>query len=361
MELLLGNDFSSLANELPGASDQIAIAQFTAEADGILRAIEMPTGVTANTCTSTVWGVYEDSGGTPGKLLGSYELPGTPRAGSVVYAPLPSIRITAGARYWLAVLPIGGSLHWYYGGESEFLVGQSTAATFTALAETTWESFKLGPVAMRGVGLLTPMTADRLYGQLAPTFFQTDEEQGNAGLGFMSALGAVFDPVVQVVQPVGEKPPFAILFCPEECPTEWLPWVGQCVGIQPSEIETLIASGQEVLARQWLSHPINYNRGKVSAQELAAKATLTGSQTLYFYPRYGGEAFVTKVATLSSQTPNPTATKEAILSQMAAWETLIYETVSGGTLAILEASHAKLSEVEAAHTSVADLELHPEK
>lgn len=207
------------------------------------------------------------------------------------------------------------------------------------------------------IGSRNPSTSDRLYEQLAPTFFQEDDLNAYAGQAFIGAIGAMFDPVVEVVQPSGDKPPFAILFCPEECPPEWLPWVAQFVGINPAEMEALIAAGMTQVAREWIAHPLNYNRGKTSAQELAAKATLTGSKTLYLYPRYGGEAFVTKAASLSSETPNPTATREAILSQMAAWEVLDYEPVSGRTLAALEAGYAKLSELEGAYPSVADLEL----
>jgi len=204
-------------------------------------------------------------------------------------------------------------------------------------------------------------TAERVYDQLAPTFFRQDGQHSFSGWNFTRALASMIDPAALVVQPQADKPPYAVLFDMTTCPTEWLPWVAQFVGIMPSKIEALIARGQEALAREWIEHPIQFNRGKVSAMELAARATLTGTKVLYFYVRYNGEAFTIKAASLAGQTPNPKETKAAIESMMAAWCHLEYETVEGGTLGLLEASHPKVSEVESAHATTRDAELHPEK
>jgi hypothetical protein len=95
--------------------------------------------------------------------------------------------------------------------------------------------------------------------------------------------------------------------------------------------------------------------------QLAAEATLTGKKTLYFYVKYGGVAFEVKVASLTSETPNPTATREAIESMMAAWEVLKYETITGGTYAALEAAHATYALDEAAHVIYQDMEAEPLK
>lgn len=204
-------------------------------------------------------------------------------------------------------------------------------------------------------------SAERLYNQLAPIFFRSDEASGWQGALYCSALAKKKDKMAVVVQPQNGKPPFAILLCPQECPEEWLPWLGQFVGIPAVTIEALIKTGKASTARQWIEAPINYLRGRTSAMKLAAEATLTGKKTLYFYVRYSGEAFRIKAASIAGETPSATATREAIEQWMPAWCVLEYETVTNGTLAILEASHPKLSEVEAAHTSLSDMELNPAK
>lgn len=413
-------------------------------------------------------------------------------------------------------------------------------------------------------------TGERIYNQLAPTFFREDERYGWAGALFVSAYAAMLDPAAQIVQANGTVPGYAILFDPVNCPAAWLPWLGQFVGIPPEVGLAMVKTGQTATLRLWIKSPIGYTRGKAAAMILAARTTLftsmnlimdpsfeydapavwseadgnahgwgwaglagaihaissagewsaVGSKALsittpsdtgfrdffphsvltvgcsvaaggsytwrcvvnvlslpakgflrltlnwnegplteegpfisafnsasitslgvhviemtgtapakatkaipivsiengstagvmqfyadafyfgpaisggtYFdgdspgaqwtgtpgnsvsyllsslnpagrvslYTSYGGEAFAIKAVTNASETPNPTATREAIESMMAAWNVLKYEAITSGTYATLEASHAKYSEVEAAHGTYEDLELHPEK
>lgn len=198
-------------------------------------------------------------------------------------------------------------------------------------------------------------TGERLYAQLAPTYFKEDERYGWAGAIFVTALAKMLDGAAEVVQPSGTRPPFAVLFDVANVAERWLSWLAQFVGVD------LTTSPNAATSRAWIKSPLGYTRGTTAAMKLAAEATLTGSKTLFFYTRYNEEAFRLKAASLATQTANPTATREAIESMMPAWIVLEYETVAGGTMAILEASHAKISEIEAAHPMMSDLELHPEK
>lgn len=204
-------------------------------------------------------------------------------------------------------------------------------------------------------------SAERIYNQLAPTFFREDETYGWAGALFISSYAKMLDPAAQIVQASGSRPGYAILFEPAICPEAWLPWLGQFVGIPPETGLALIAGGHASTLREWIKSPIGYTRGKAAAMRLAAQVTLTGTKTLYFYVKYGGVAFEIKAASLTAETPNPTATREAIESMMGAWEVLKYETITGGTLASFEAAHPKLSESEAANATVELLELNPTK
>lgn len=198
-------------------------------------------------------------------------------------------------------------------------------------------------------------SGERLYNQLAPTFFREDEKYGWAGALFVSAFARMFDDVAAVVQPSGSQPGYAILADPVNVPAQWLPWLAQFVGVD------LTTSPDAAHSRLWIKSPLGYTRGTTAAMLLAAQATLTGTKTVYFYTRYNGEAFLIKAATLESETPSQVSTRQAIESMMAAWDVLLYEAVKGGTYGLLEASHAKYSEVEAAHPTYEDLELHPEK
>jgi hypothetical protein len=198
-------------------------------------------------------------------------------------------------------------------------------------------------------------SGERLYNQLAPTFFREDEKYGWAGALYLSALARMKDDAATVVQPTSTKPPYAILFDVENVPAKWLPWLAQFVGVD------LTKSPDTATSRSWIKSPIGYQRGTTAAMRLAGQSTLTGTKTLFFYTRYGGAPFAIKAASLESETASSTATKEAIESMMPAWCILAFETVKGGTLALLEASHAKLSEVEATHATTEDAELHPEK
>lgn len=198
-------------------------------------------------------------------------------------------------------------------------------------------------------------SGERLYNQLAPTFFREDEKYGWAGALFVSAFARMFDDAAAIVQPSGLKPGFAILADPANIPAVWLAWLAQFVGVD------LTTSPNTATSRLWIKSPLGYTRGTTAAMLLAAQATLTGTKTVYFYTRYGGEPFAIKAATLASETPSASVTRAAIESMMAAWDVLSYETIVGGTLASFEAAHAKLSESEAANATVELAELNPTK
>lgn len=86
--------------------------QFTASRSGTSGAPGVRTGTTVNTgVTSVVLGVYSDVSNVPGTLLGEVTIFGTPGISQWIYASGLSASLTSGAKYWLAALPIGGTLH----------------------------------------------------------------------------------------------------------------------------------------------------------------------------------------------------------------------------------------------------------
>lgn len=201
-------------------------------------------------------------------------------------------------------------------------------------------------------------TGERLYNWLLPLFW-TDEEHEWAGAVFCSALATMLDPGAAIVEPQQGKPGYAILLDPELCPEKWLPWLCQFVGVDVKLAEALVKQNKAATVREWIKGPINLQRGSAKAMKEAALLTLTGAKTLYFYARWTGAAYIIKAASLTSQTPNPTETREALESMMPAWCVLQYETITGGSYATLEVAHGKYSEDESHHATYSDMETNP--
>lgn len=109
---------------------------------------------TSSTATKLVAGLYTDKNGYPGTLLAQGAL-GSPGSGGWKMVSLPPVSITAGSKYWVAVLSPSGMLTFHdngtwVGGLSE----TSSQSTLTKLPRTwttgTYESE--GPLSAYGAG-----------------------------------------------------------------------------------------------------------------------------------------------------------------------------------------------------------------
>lgn len=122
---------------------------YTAVATGMADTLRIYLDST-NTATSMVAGVYADSAGRPGTLLASGSL-STLTAGGWNAVSVPSFGITAGNRYWLAVLaPVGaGELRVRNvgtGGTSTMTSGQTTLSAMPS-SWTVGNIFTSGPAS----------------------------------------------------------------------------------------------------------------------------------------------------------------------------------------------------------------------
>src|SRR6266576_2451983 len=151
----------------------------------------------------------------------------------------------------------------------------------------------------------------RLYEMLEP-YFREDENYAFAGLKLCQGISAMLDPISLIAQPLGEKPPFALLFDPENIPAVWLPWCAQFVG---SDLKT---AKTEATKRDWIKNPINWQRGTSGAIISAASQTLTGTKAIYFYPRFTGP-FSLKIAVNETECASEKETRLAIESVLPAW------------------------------------------
>ena len=109
---------------------------------------------TGSTATKLVAGLYTDKNGHPGTLLAQGTL-GSPGSGGWKMVSLPPVSITAGSKYWVAILSPSGMLTFrdsgtWVGGLSE----TSSQSTLTKLPSTwttgTYESE--GPLSAYGAG-----------------------------------------------------------------------------------------------------------------------------------------------------------------------------------------------------------------
>lgn len=119
-------------------------------------------------------------------------------------------------------------------------------------------------------------------------------------------------------------PGWAILFDPDECPEEWLPWTAQLVGVRVIEGESTAEFRSRIKDRP------RWRRGTVAALTSEIQTTLTGAKTVYINERSGG-AYRLSVATIDTETPDPDATLAAILRQKPAGIVLEYSTVPGAS------------------------------
>lgn len=170
--LLIGNSSTSFSTADTTAAGKIEAFQYTAKETGTLEELEFRTNATANTgVTSLILGVYTDSSGTPGSVLGQKTFSGTPGTSTWIKVSGLTISIVSGTIYWLAFLPIGGTIHYNTekasGGTGD---KESTSSSNTSLISTTWGSnFADGPVGYQGLGTVAALVARPLV--LPPTFF----------------------------------------------------------------------------------------------------------------------------------------------------------------------------------------------
>jgi hypothetical protein len=147
--------------------------QFTAKSTGTVEELQFRTNGVANTgVTGLAMGIFADSAGKPGEVLGTATATGEPGTSSWVKATGLWTPLVNGTKYWLVVLPLGASskrLHF----NAAVLTGgagnvESTAGGLGSLsAQSSWEAYNQGPVGFQAIGFSTAQPAVTIEG--APT------------------------------------------------------------------------------------------------------------------------------------------------------------------------------------------------
>jgi hypothetical protein len=170
MALLLGSETEqSVAAECPAG--KVQVYEFECTVAGTLEKVAIHTSTTASGATNLWLGIYANSGvaGEPVKeaALAEGELKATPTTNALNEVTLTkTVALTQGTKYWLAMLPIGASLHYFKKTTGGSNYNQSSLATNTKLVAQTWvEKATIGPIHFIGTG--TPTT---LKGEAALKF-----------------------------------------------------------------------------------------------------------------------------------------------------------------------------------------------
>lgn len=209
-----------------------------------------------------------------------------------------------------------------------------------------------------GVATAPSLTALELYASLAP-LMDRDAEYGSPGLVFCMARARLFDPVATLVRDQADGTPgWAIVFQPDnpDLDPAWLPWIAQFIG-DGAAVQAASTTEDKI---NLVKNPTNFTLGLPATIRRTVAQFLTGTQTVYYNSAYGGNPFVLKIATFTSETPaNTTAMQAAVLAVCPAWLDVIFTTVAAATYEQLDSAHATYQELEAAHTDYADLEQNP--
>lgn len=103
---------------------------------------------------------------------------------------------------------------------------------------------------------------------------------------YLAALASMFEAVYSIVVDQGDpdvpdlyRPGWSVLLDPEGCPSDFLPFLGQFIGVQ-------VNPGDDPTdARARITERSPWKRGTLAAMTTAAKANLTGSQQLVVLER----------------------------------------------------------------------------
>jgi hypothetical protein len=208
-------------------------------------------------------------------------------------------------------------------------------------------------------------TGQEIYDAIAPLMEsdqpgRSDADNGYVGAILSGAFATMVDPVSDIVRDQADGTPgYAVLFDPDALVTigrpEWLPWLAQFVG----DSQAVLAAPDVATKKAIIKTPLNFTRGRPSTIVAAAQNTLTGAKTVLLNKFLGGNSNALGITTITSQTPNPTATINAIMAVMPAWIVPTISVVTGGDYATLAASHSSYSLMEAAHTHYSDIPTNP--
>ena len=126
--------------------------QYTAAASGTTTDIRFYVA-SGTTATAVQLGLYNDAGGKPGTLLGQGTL-STPQANAWNDVGIPSVTVTKGQAYWIAVLPTNGQVDYLDtgGGSGASYVDSSSSLSSLSQTYASGNEYNVSPLSAYVVG-----------------------------------------------------------------------------------------------------------------------------------------------------------------------------------------------------------------
>lgn len=144
---------------------------------------------------------------------------------------------------------------------------------------------------------------------------------GQAGPLLPLLLQALLEPVEPIAELTGGADGWARAFDLDT--TDNPAWLGAAVGVTTTAAD-LEGQRSEIRAR-------GASRGKLGALRAAAQATLTGQKRVLITERVDGDPYRIEVITFASETPDPAATRRALLLAKPGGLVLTYAAPLGKT------------------------------
>jgi hypothetical protein len=194
--------------------------------------------------------------------------------------------------------------------------------------------------------------AARLYAMLAP-LAQLDEQYGWALAIYINAIGTMYELVEDWVRDTPDGPGWSVLLDVNRCSDDVLPWLAQFAGVRLLPNLTPAEQRARILSTD------GFRRGTLAALRGAVIPTLTGLQSLLVRERNHDPAdtpnyaYYLTVRTYTSETPDPTATLNALLAQKPAGIVLDFATLNAQDYATLKLTHTNYAAVKSAYATYA--------
>lgn len=184
--------------------------------------------------------------------------------------------------------------------------------------------------------------ADRLKAELAPVI-TTDLAIYAEALAeaFREVDDLVRDTTVGGVDKVG----WSALVDLSRAPSYALPWIAQIVGA--TTIDGLSDADQRI----HIAARSSQARGTKQSFIDAAKLHLTGTKTILFRERDGGDPYALRINTYTSETPDPAKTLADLLAQKPAGIILTYAAIAGQDWLAVKTNYATWADVKAHYTT----------
>lgn len=188
--------------------------------------------------------------------------------------------------------------------------------------------------------------AATLYASVEPVAWQ-DASNGWALAHYCATLGHLFQAVEDLARDTPEGPGWSMIVDLDRCPTDWLPWLAQFVGV------TIPTGLTDAEMRAWIAGTDGFSRGTPDAIRAAAAATLTSSKTVVVRER-NGSPYRLQVVTYSAETPDAALTLRAITAQKPAGIVLSYLVQQGADYQSIKTHYATYTTLRSAYPTYRD-------